>query len=137
IIGSSLLSTEEEAELSSTYIEAGGTGPRMAIRHVWIGEPPRDAIAAKVGEYRASSAGTGRSFAGDELITSSDPAQVAARVVAAVLDSGKTCVNIRVHVPGVAPAQAREQIVAVGEQVVPLVREGLVSASRASSSSGG
>jgi hypothetical protein len=136
MIGSSLLSSVQEAELSDAYIDAGGAGPRMAIRHVWLGDPPREAIAAKVGEYRASSAGTGRSFAGDELITSSDPAEIAERVVAAVLDSRKTCVNIRVHVPGVAPAQAREQIVAVGEQVVPLVRKG-ITASRASSSSGG
>ena len=137
IIGSSLLSVEQEAALSDAYVQAGGGGARVLIRHVWLGDPPRAAIAAKVGEYRASSAGTGRTFAGDELITASDPAEIAMRVVAALIDGGKTCVNLRVHVPGVSPAQAREQITAVGEQVVPLIRDALVSASRASSSSGG
>jgi alkanesulfonate monooxygenase SsuD/methylene tetrahydromethanopterin reductase-like flavin-dependent oxidoreductase (luciferase family) len=127
-IGSSLLSVEQEAELSAAYANAGGTGPRVLIRHVWLGDPPLDAIAAKVGEYRATAVATGRSFGGNEVIAGHDPSEIAERVAAAARDGDKTCVNLRVHVPGVAPAQAREQIAAVGEQVVPLLRAALVSA---------
>jgi len=113
------------------------TGPRVLIRHVWLGDPPRDAIAAKVGEYRTNSAGTGRTFAADEVIASVDAAEIAERVVAAMTDGDKTCVNIRVHVPGVEPLQAREQIAAVGTEVVPLIRKALVSESKGLSSGGG
>src|SRR4051794_23560960 len=132
-IGSSLLSGEQEAALSKAYRDAGGTGPRVLIRHVWLGDPPRDAIAAKVGEYRTNSAGTGRTFAADEVIASSDANEIAERVVVAMREGDKTCVNIRVHVPGVEPAQARQQIAAVGASVVPLIRQALVTGSTTSS----
>jgi alkanesulfonate monooxygenase SsuD/methylene tetrahydromethanopterin reductase-like flavin-dependent oxidoreductase (luciferase family) len=141
IIGSSLLSGEQEAALTEAYVNAGGSGPCVLIRHVWLGEPPHDAIAAKVGEYRSTSAGTGRTFAGDEVIAATDGATIAERVVAAVRQAGRTCVNLRVHVPGVSPAQAMEQIAAVGEEVVPAVKRALLSgrdgsASTSSSPSG-
>jgi len=88
-----------------------------------------------VGEYRRSSAGAESMFGGDELVAATDPVEIAERVVAAMADGQKTAVNLRVHVPGVGPDQARRQIVAVGEQVVPLIRAKGVST--ASSSSGG
>src|SRR5204863_6960688 len=93
IIGSSLLGVEQEAELSAAYVAAGGGGPRVLIRHVWLGEPPRDAIAKKVGEYRETA---GRTFGGDELIAATDAVEIAERVVAALGDGGKTAVNLRV-----------------------------------------
>jgi len=37
-------------------------------------------------------------------------------------------VNLRVHVPGVAPASVREQIVGLGDEVVPRVRDALAPA---------
>jgi alkanesulfonate monooxygenase SsuD/methylene tetrahydromethanopterin reductase-like flavin-dependent oxidoreductase (luciferase family) len=125
IIGSSLITVARDRELSDFYTVAGGDGPRVLIRHVWLGPPPRDAINAKLAEYRASASDRGPTLATDELITSDDPAEIAERVVAAWVDSAKTCANLRIHVPAIPAARAREQIEAVGKEVVPLIRSRL------------
>jgi alkanesulfonate monooxygenase SsuD/methylene tetrahydromethanopterin reductase-like flavin-dependent oxidoreductase (luciferase family) len=122
LVGSSLLTVDAERRLSERYLEAGGAGARVLIRHVWLGAPPRDAIAAKLDEYRSTAAGEGRSFGSDELIASNDPSEVAERVAAAARDAHKTCVNLRMHVPGITPDVARAQITAVGESVIPVLR---------------
>ena len=56
------------------------------------------------------------------VIAAPDAGEIAERVVAALAGTGKTAVNLRVHVPGVDPDQARRQIVALGEEVVPVIR---------------
>jgi alkanesulfonate monooxygenase SsuD/methylene tetrahydromethanopterin reductase-like flavin-dependent oxidoreductase (luciferase family) len=133
-IGSSLTTLDRERRLSEAYRDAGGAGPEVLIRHVWLGDPPRDAINAKLNEYRrtaeargagsspSSSSGTPAAFGTDEIIASHDPAEIAGRVAAALAFTGKTCVHLRVHVPGVAPEPIREQVELLGERVVPLLR---------------
>jgi hypothetical protein len=36
--------------------------------------------------------------------------------------TGRRALHLRVHVPGIPPEQIREQIQAVGESVLPLIR---------------
>ena len=122
IIGSSLVPMSRERRLSEEYLAAGGTGPQVLIRHVWLGSPPRDAIEAKLAEYRRSSSEAGRPLGTDELIAGFDATEIAERVVEAARTAGKTCVHLRVHVPLIPPGQVREQITAIGEQVVPIIR---------------
>jgi alkanesulfonate monooxygenase SsuD/methylene tetrahydromethanopterin reductase-like flavin-dependent oxidoreductase (luciferase family) len=124
IIGSSLTTLDHERRLTEVYQAAGGTGPDVLIRHVWLGDPPWDAINAKRAEYRQTSRDIGatRSFGADEIIASHDPTEIAARVEAALAYTGKTCLHLRVHVPDIPPELAREQIRLLGERVLPLLR---------------
>jgi alkanesulfonate monooxygenase SsuD/methylene tetrahydromethanopterin reductase-like flavin-dependent oxidoreductase (luciferase family) len=128
IIGSSLITLDRERRLSEAYRQAGGTGPEMLIRFIWLGDPPTEAIAAKFSEYQRNSSGRRSPIAGaSEIISSRDPGEIADRLLEAMAYTAKTCLHLRVHVPAVPPEAIREQIGAVGESVLPLLRRGLVS----------
>jgi alkanesulfonate monooxygenase SsuD/methylene tetrahydromethanopterin reductase-like flavin-dependent oxidoreductase (luciferase family) len=125
IIGSSLVTLDRERAVSEAYRSAGGSGPEMLIRFVWLGEPPQSAIASKFGEYQRSSASSGRRISGaGEIIASTDPAEIAGQLLDAISATRRTCLHLRMHVPAVPPAAVRDQIEAVGSEVVPLVRKG-------------
>lgn len=124
-IGSSLTTLDRERRLSEVYRSAGGSGPEVLIRHVWLGKPPREAIAAKQAEYRQTSGSGGARFWGaDEIITSEDASVIAERLKDALVFTGKTCLHLRVHVPDISPQQAREQVQLLGKHVLPLLRRG-------------
>jgi alkanesulfonate monooxygenase SsuD/methylene tetrahydromethanopterin reductase-like flavin-dependent oxidoreductase (luciferase family) len=59
---------------------------------------------------------------GEGLLHDDDPASLAARLVAKLEATRADACNLRIHVAGLDPAQAREQIARVGAEVVPLVR---------------
>jgi hypothetical protein len=93
---------------------------------VWIGEPPREQIAKQLDHYREAAAAAGAQLsADDEMINSDDAHEIAQQLLAALDVAGADALNIRVHVPGIAPGQAREQIARIGAEVVPEVRRGL------------
>jgi hypothetical protein len=56
------------------------------------------------------------------MAASNDPAEVADRLVAAASTAGVDAVNLRVHIPGIAPATVREQIERIAGSVVPRIR---------------
>jgi alkanesulfonate monooxygenase SsuD/methylene tetrahydromethanopterin reductase-like flavin-dependent oxidoreductase (luciferase family) len=133
-IGSSLTTLDRERQMSEAYRNAGGSGPELLIRHVWLGTPPRDAINAKLAEYRRSgeasrAAGAAR-FETDEIIASKDADEIAGRLVDALRYTGKTCLHLRVQMPAIPPELVREQIQLLGQEVLPRVRR-LVSAASA------
>jgi alkanesulfonate monooxygenase SsuD/methylene tetrahydromethanopterin reductase-like flavin-dependent oxidoreductase (luciferase family) len=110
-------------ELVDAYRDAGGTGPCILIRRAWVGPPPRGAIDRQVDVYRSYSSSAAMShWEGDELASSTDPDEVSGRLAAQVETARCDALNVRVHVPGVSPADAREQIAALGAQVLPRVR---------------
>jgi alkanesulfonate monooxygenase SsuD/methylene tetrahydromethanopterin reductase-like flavin-dependent oxidoreductase (luciferase family) len=124
IIGSSLISLQTERDLSEAYRSAGGTGPEVLIRFVWLGELPTDAVNSKFGEYQNTSRIRGASISGAaEIIASKDPALIAERLIEAMDLTGREALHLRVHVPGIPPERIREQIQAVGESVLPLIRQ--------------
>jgi hypothetical protein len=95
----------------------------VVIVHIWLGEPPWDLIEKQFGEYRhAAGGGAASSASGEGLIHSNDAAEVAARVVARLRAVRADALNVRVHVAGLAPEEAREQIMAIAREVVPRVR---------------
>jgi len=53
------------------------------------------------------------------------PALVAEELAAVARAVGADALNLRVHVPGVAPATAREQIAGLGDAIAPAVRDAL------------
>jgi alkanesulfonate monooxygenase SsuD/methylene tetrahydromethanopterin reductase-like flavin-dependent oxidoreductase (luciferase family) len=123
IIGSSLLDETRTRALVDTYRALGATGPHVVIVRVWLGEPPWALIDEQFGEYRhAAGGGAAASATGEGLIHSDDAAEVAARVAERLHATRADVLNVRVHVAGLAPEAAREQIEAVGREVVPRVR---------------
>ena len=98
----SLSTPERNRELVDAYRAEGGTAACIAIRRVWIGEPPREAVDRQVDRYRGySSAAAQARWGRDELITAEDASVVAERLAETLDRAGADAVNLRVHVPGV------------------------------------
>ena len=93
-------------QLTDAYRAEGGNGPRCLMRAVWLGPKP------------AGSAHWPRT----DVLSFPDPAEVANRVAEGLWASGTDSVNLRVHFAGVTPELAREQIVRLGQEVVPRLR---------------
>ena len=76
--------------------------------------------------YRSYAPGAAPSHWGrDEMAQSTDAGEVVEHLVAATRAAGADALNLRVHVPGIEPAAAREQIERLGSEVVPRVRAAL------------
>ena len=56
------------------------------------------------------------------MVVASDAEEVAQQLLDAQGIAGADALNLRVHVPGVDAAAAREQIAILGDEVVPRVR---------------
>jgi len=108
--------------LCDAYDAAGGTGPKVVIRRVWLGEPDPELVARQRAVTRAS-AGRRRALAEDQTVAATDPGKMAERLEDLRRASGADAINLRVHLPGVTPAAARDQIAALAGEVVPRLRE--------------
>ena len=125
ILFDSLSTPERCGELVDSYRREGGTGACVMIRRAWIGEPPREQFEQQIDVYRSYAQSSDKAnWSLDEML-SSDAAAVVDGIVDAVQRAGADALNLRVHVPGVTPEQAREQIVGLGEAVVPKLRAAL------------
>jgi len=108
--------------LCDAYAEAGGTAPRVAIRRVWLGPPPEEALAAQRALYESYSPGAAQQHWADaNTIVDDDPVALAERVSESLAAAGTDAVNLRVHKNGVPAAPIREQITRIGTEVVPRV----------------
>jgi alkanesulfonate monooxygenase SsuD/methylene tetrahydromethanopterin reductase-like flavin-dependent oxidoreductase (luciferase family) len=111
------------AELVDAYRDAGGTGTCILIRRAWVGAPPRADVDRQLDVYRSYSADAAMShWADDALATSEDADTVGERLLAACTEAHADALNLRIHVPGVPPGAAREQVTALGESVLPWLR---------------
>lgn len=122
IIGSSLLDEDRTRDLVDRFHASGGTGPHIVIVRVWLGTPPWELIDRQVGEYRHASGGAVSTATGEGMIHGDDAADIASRVVQRLRATRADALNLRVHVAGLAPAVAREQIEAFGSEVLPRLR---------------
>ena len=118
------MSTPERCrELVDTFHEAGGTEPCVLVRRAWVGEPPRHNFDDQLAVYRDYSSRAAQATWGEqEMVDSSGPDDVVAGLLDSIARSGCDALNLRVHVPGVDPEAAREQIVLLGDQVVERLR---------------
>jgi len=113
-------------ELTDAYIGAGGTAPRILIRRVWLGEPPRQAFEDQFDVYRSYSTDAALAHWRDNgWICGENPRQLAEALVTCVRESNTSCLNLRLHAPGIDAAAVNAQITALGAEVLPLVRERL------------
>jgi alkanesulfonate monooxygenase SsuD/methylene tetrahydromethanopterin reductase-like flavin-dependent oxidoreductase (luciferase family) len=129
ILLDSLSTPERCAELIAWYREAEGAQACCLIRRAWVGELPDQDFARQVDVYRSYSAGAAQEhWQQGEVAGASaavDAGTVVEDLVGAVQQTGADALNLRVHVPGVGPEQAREQIARLGDEVLPAVRRAL------------
>jgi hypothetical protein len=113
------------AHLTAEYDGAGGTGAKMLIRRVWLGDVRTDLVDSQRSVYDSYS-GAGRpAFGGDQTVASNDPADLVEQLDQAVRESGADALNVRIHLPGMPPQEVREQIARLGAEVAPLLRSRL------------
>jgi alkanesulfonate monooxygenase SsuD/methylene tetrahydromethanopterin reductase-like flavin-dependent oxidoreductase (luciferase family) len=125
ILFDSLSTPERCGDLVDSYRREGGTGACVMIRRAWVGEPPRQQFEQQLDVYRSYAQSPERSkWSLDEML-SSDADAVIDGIVDAAQRAGVDALNLRVHVPGVTPEQAREQIVQLGDAVLPKLRAAL------------
>jgi alkanesulfonate monooxygenase SsuD/methylene tetrahydromethanopterin reductase-like flavin-dependent oxidoreductase (luciferase family) len=126
ILFDSLSTPDRCRELSDAYRATGGAGPCILIRRAWLGEPPREGVARQLDVYRGYAPRAAQAhWEGEQLVAAASPRDVAAGLADAARRAGADAVNIRVHVPGVTPDAARDQIVHLGDDAVPALREEL------------
>ncbi len=115
--------------LTDAYRDSGGAGPCILIRRAWLGDPPRGRVDAQVDRYRSYTPRAAQTHwgDGDQLVHATDATEVADGLVAVAGEVGADALNLRVHVPGVDPSSAREQVIGLGDHVVPRVRDALVT----------
>ena len=112
ILYDSLQAVDHVRRLSDAFNEAGGTGPKILIRRVWIGGPPGEAVDNQLDIYRSYAAqGTmARWDQGANTVLASDGAAAAEQLHAEMTATGTDTINIRIHVVGLAPDYVRDQL---------------------------
>lgn len=124
------LSTPERCRaLVDAYHEADGRGPCVLIRRAWLGEPPQARVAEQLDRYRSYASKSAQQHwgSGDQLVGDTDATVVGEELAQTAAAVGADALNLRVHVPGVEPGTARDQIAALGDRVVPVVRDALAN----------
>lgn len=129
ILFDSLSAPDRCRVLTDAYREAGGDGSCILIRRAWLGEPPRARVDEQLDRYRSYTPSSAQAHwgGGSQLVDAADPGAVAEELAAVAREVGADALNLRVHVPGVAPSAAREQIAGLGDAVVPALRDALGS----------
>ena len=127
ILFDSLQSPEVSKKLSSIYREAGGNGPVILIRRVWIGSPPTSQIQAQMEHYHsyASDRAKANWIQGDSTVFGQNGAEAAERLSGILHDSGCDTVNIRVHVAGLKADQVIEQLGRHKDDLIPVLKSDL------------
>jgi alkanesulfonate monooxygenase SsuD/methylene tetrahydromethanopterin reductase-like flavin-dependent oxidoreductase (luciferase family) len=97
-------------ELADSYREAGGSSPVSLVRRVWVGGGAEERHDEQVNVYRSYAAAPAQQHWTQSELISGDAAEIAERLVAARSAAGADSLNLRVHVPGIKPAEVRDQI---------------------------
>jgi alkanesulfonate monooxygenase SsuD/methylene tetrahydromethanopterin reductase-like flavin-dependent oxidoreductase (luciferase family) len=122
VIFDSMTTPDRCRVLTDAYRDSGGTGPCVLIRRAWLGDPPRARLERQLDVYRGYAAASAQShWQGDQLVTADAAPAVADGLRNAMAAAGCDGVNLRVHVPGVEPEDARDQIRRLGTEVVPIL----------------
>jgi alkanesulfonate monooxygenase SsuD/methylene tetrahydromethanopterin reductase-like flavin-dependent oxidoreductase (luciferase family) len=119
----SLQPAETLARLVRAWREAGGRGPRIAIRRVWLGTPPRAEVDSQTDFYRSYAPAAAQATWGrDELICAPDGRGLAERLAELRARADCDALNLRVHARDIAPGRVREQIARLGSEMLPALR---------------
>ncbi len=121
-------SADRLATVTSAYLGAGGIGPRVLIRRVWLGELRAELVAAQRAAYDRITGGASP-FGADQTVHGTDGRAVVDELVAVAAAAGATALNLRVHLPGMDRTAVRDQLDLLGEEVVPRLKERLAARS--------
>ena len=119
----SLVTPARVRVLVDAYRDAGGRGSCVLVRRAWLGEPRRAEVDRQIDVYRGYAPTHAPEHWGtDEMIVAPTAEEVAVGLLDARSEAGADALNLRVHVPGVSVDAARDQIVRLGDEVLPLLR---------------
>jgi alkanesulfonate monooxygenase SsuD/methylene tetrahydromethanopterin reductase-like flavin-dependent oxidoreductase (luciferase family) len=110
--------------LTAGYEDAGGSGPRVLIRRVWLGALPTDLVDRQRRVYD-SYAGPAALFGEDQTVCTDGCDEMVERLVTMASRAGADSLNLRVHLPGIPADVVRDQIGRLGAEVVAPLRAGL------------
>ncbi len=122
ILTEGMSTVERVRSICDAYAAAGGTGPKVVIRRVWLGEPRAEAVARQRAVY-GSYAGERTLAAPDQTVTATEASALAERLHAIGLATGADALNLRVHLPGITRADVRRQLTSLAEEVLPRLAE--------------
>lgn len=129
VLFDSLLTAERLRELVDDYRAAGGRGPCIAIRRVWVGPAPAADVEGQMRLYRGYAAPAAQRHWGEgqELVSAPDGAGLARRLAEFAARAGCDALNLRVHLGALEPARIREQVERLGAETLPALRRRLAS----------
>jgi len=127
VLFDSLQAPSVSRNLSRQYKEAGGSGPVILIRRVWIGNSPKSAIEAQMRHYHsyANERAKANWGPGDSTIVAKDGEQAASQLLEVLRESECDTVNVRVHVAGLESGQIREQLLNHEADFLPVLKNEL------------
>jgi alkanesulfonate monooxygenase SsuD/methylene tetrahydromethanopterin reductase-like flavin-dependent oxidoreductase (luciferase family) len=105
------------ARLCAAYDKAGGTGSKVLIRRVWLGAIHSELVDRQRTVYDSYST-SAKAFGSDQTVTAESPTELVDQLSALIASTGVDALNLRVHLPGVTPEAARDQIEMLGSMVV-------------------
>jgi alkanesulfonate monooxygenase SsuD/methylene tetrahydromethanopterin reductase-like flavin-dependent oxidoreductase (luciferase family) len=117
ILMEGMSSADRLTTLTEAFDRAGGSGSKVLIRRVWLGEVQTDLVRHQRAVYDSYSGETIR-FGDDQTMASGDPAEIVARLCELIDATSTDALNVRVHLPGMPPEAIREQIERLGTEVV-------------------
>jgi alkanesulfonate monooxygenase SsuD/methylene tetrahydromethanopterin reductase-like flavin-dependent oxidoreductase (luciferase family) len=113
-------SNEHCREMSDFYRAEGGGASVILVRRVWVGKGGHARHEKQVDLYRSYTSGAQQSKWGRDQQIEGSPAEIAERLQADMAATGADALNLRVHVPGVTPEEARDHIAGLAEVVAIL-----------------
>jgi alkanesulfonate monooxygenase SsuD/methylene tetrahydromethanopterin reductase-like flavin-dependent oxidoreductase (luciferase family) len=121
-------------ELFADYAAAGGTGPRIIQRWVFLGDPPQAEIDALNRVYQQAPGDHRWQDASSAIIpfSDADPERMADRLLGWLEASHGTVLCIRFHIGAVPAKVVDDQLERFGATVMPLLRKRLAATPAAS-----
>ena len=124
VLYDSLQTAAVTARLGEVYREANGAGPRIAIRRVWIGDPPIEQMAKQMAHYRSYAPDRAmKNWDGDQLIAAASGVEAADKLADFLAAADCDTVNVRIHVSGLEPVMVDEQLRCHAEEFLPRLRQ--------------
>ena len=111
---------ERLRELAKIYYDAGGPGPIVLIRRVWVGATTFERQEKQLGVYRSYAENQVTQHWSSNQIVNGTADEIADRLAEAAHAVGADAINLRIHVPGVQPEEIMDQINGLGPMVTRL-----------------
>lgn len=114
---------ERQDLMRSAYRDAGGRGPELLIRRVWIGRnPPLDAVDRLRDLYRSADSSTVATAGSPRGYVVGSAEEIADEIALSLAHTRVSDLSLRFHLPGLTAQVVDEQIQRAGDELIPLLR---------------